>query len=1026
MRRRIAAAALFLVFVALAVAPAQDGLRPPPVADGAAASPPLTLAEADTRLEIADRMLQGGIYDRALALAESILNHPDALATGSDPARNEEWLVRREKARFIRERGRLGQAASGTELEEIAEAFLHLSNNRYRLAEPAYHVQSAYWAARAYEQIGDYQDAVDNYSRVGGISLPQGMEGDAAQRMSRCLRLLAEEIPYPGGMRDRQRRSLLLNQAIAELDRARLAFPIGNRRKEIELDLIALRMARREEQFVREAASEAEAYIESDPAKDELRARATLYRGQAAAMLGNPSEAADWFTRVVDDEAPSDADGRSARLGLALALVELAESAGSDDRRRLLHQADESLDLALDGTMSPGPWDGARVIKAGVQLGLDQPSGALDTLRPILDGRELNPAAWQAAGMAELRRGRLGDAIAFLYPATRPSNPSRASRYDAAREAARSADSRRDYGLSLALNHQASRMLRRGRLFSSLLVQEFHAMETILKLGKAGGPVSLSGDIDLLMADSDSTVLSPDRHRREAAEELALALGRILWKGGDPDSGYDLAVRSEAAHEWGGDGIAKLELAIAMISHLRTRQPSGVTDSILSSRLGEARHALALARAERILAAPEPDEAAIDRTLGDFAAAAASFQQASSGGLSVQDSLDQGMVNMESGAFLMNLFQRWESGRWAGRASAWRDEARLRIEASLRPFNQAIATSGSASLAARRARWSRGRALELMEEWRGAAVDYLSLMNNSELSRVLRANAARRWAVCMGKLGESRAALTRLQVFADIDAESALLAGRLAEESGYPREAYQHYLFATNPESPSLPPATPGRIQDAAYHAARLALEDANEANPLLPPEQVVADARRLLETGAMADLNGGWAVRMLNLLGESWLKEPGGWELANRFAQGIVERSGTTDAVNRAMHLLSAKAQAQGGNYAAALDELDYARELVDDSAASRADAALVTLETARVYRAQGRQDDALRAYADVFAVYPDQREADDAARVESAVMLLSAPEAGEREREQARGILSGLRDQMRAEKIMRDFGIR
>ncbi|MCD8350194.1 MAG: hypothetical protein LUC93_06240 [Planctomycetaceae bacterium] len=1002
---------LFLCLTALATA--QDG-------------PALTPGSAKTQLDIAHRMLEGGIYSPALETANAILDNPAATPQSPSDPLSLEWLMVRENARFVRERARLGLAADRRDYDDVAEAFVQLSNNRYRLPEPAYNVQSAYWAARAYEAIGEYREAVDYYSRVGGLSLPQGMEGDAAQRMSRSLRMLAEEIPYPGTIRDRQRRDRLLNQAIAELDRARLAFPIGNRRKEIELDRIALRMARREEQFVREAASEAEAYLDSDPAKDELRARAALYRGQAAAILGNQEDAVSWFSKVIDEEQPSVDDRRTARLGLALALVEMSNAVGLEEKTRLLRQADDALSLAIDGTMSPGPWDGARVIKARVQLDLAEPSAAIETLAPILSGGHASPAAWQVAGNAELRRGRYADAFDYLYPATRPSNGNRDIRYAASRDGSRTAETRRDYGISLALNHQASRMLRRDRLFSSLLVSEFLAMETILKLGKMGGPVSLSGDTDLLAADSDAAYFSLNDKRQTEAEQVTAALGTLLWHGGNPDVGYDLAIAAESAYEWAEDGIHKLELAIGMISHLRKRQPAGVTDSVLSSRLGEARHALALARADQILHADEPDPAAIDRTLGDFAAAAASFQEASTGGYSLQDSLDQGMVNMESGAFLMQLADKWERGQFAGMAMSWRDEARGRIESSLRPFNQAIANSGPSSLAARRAKWSRGRALELMREWRGASVDYLSLMNNSELPRVLRANAARRWAVCMGKLGESRMALTRLNVFAEIDAEAALLAGHLAEEAGYSREAYGHYLFAADPASPSLPPSTPSRIQDATYHAARLALNNPADANPLLAPEQVVAEVRSLLEENALADLNGSWTVPILLLLGESTLADPGGADAAYRLAHAIIERGDAPPPVERAMYILAAKARSADGRYDLALDELDSARELLDAGARSRPDAATITLETARIYRAQGRMDDALRAYADVFAVYPDQEEADDAARTEAAMMLLTADGAGEREHEQARGILAGLRDQMLAERIMRDYGIR
>ncbi len=994
----------------------------------AAGEPPLTLETADSRLAIAERMLEGGIYQRSGEIADTVLSDPAASGQSGPPAEAAAWLRRRETARFILDRGRLGLATSREQFLDAAESLVQLANNRYRLDEPAYNVQAAYWAGRAYEAAEDWAEAVELFSRVGGVSLPAGMEGDAAQRTSRSLRRMAEEVPYPGNARDRQRRDELLNRAVAELDRARLAFPVGNRRKEIELDRIALRMARREGQFVREAITEAEAFIAGDPSKDELRARAVLYRGQASAMLGDPATAATWFRRVTGEENPSDEDRRRADIGLGLALAEMSESAGAEEKTRLLGQAATALEKALAGAAAGESWDGARIILARIQLFLDRPGAALDTLAPVLAETRINHAAWREAGMAELRRGRPGEALERLYPPTRPSNPNPVLRREACREGARTAEARRDFGLALALNHQASRLLRRERLFSTLLTSEFQAMDVLLKLGKMGGPVSLSGDADLLMSDTEAQTVSIGDKRGQAAAGLAEAFGRLLSGGGNPDSAYDLAVRAEAAHEWSGDGRPKLELAIGMISHLRQRRPAGVTDRVLSSRLGEARHALALARAEAILAAEtEPANADIERTLGDFASAADSFQDASAGGFSVQDSLDQGMVNLESGGFLMRLADRWNRGRWSSPSLSWREEARQRIEASLTPFNQAIATSGPSSLAARRAKWSRGRALELMGEWRGATADYLSLMNNSELPRVLRANAARRWAVCMRELGESRQALARLAVFADIDAEAALLAGGLAEDAAIPREAYQRYLFAADPASPSLPPATPGRVQEASYRAARLALSDPNEANPLLPPATVVSQARSLLQKAATADISGPWTVPMLNLLGESWIgEEPEGWRIAYRVAMDTLETPGSGVAVDRAMHILASRAMAKGGQYAHALDELDSARELLDDTPSSRHDAALVTLETARIYRSQGRRDDALRAYADVFAVYPEEVDSAEAARQEAALLLLAAPGAGEREREQARGILNGLRDQMLAEKIMREHGMR
>ncbi|MCL1999947.1 MAG: hypothetical protein FWG74_00805 [Planctomycetes bacterium] len=994
----------------------------------AAAGEPLTLEMADNRLAIAERMLEGGIYERAGELANEILSDPAARGQTGSPDEIAAWLRRREAARFIMDRSRFGMAVTREQFLDAAGSLVQLANNRYRLGEPAYNVQAAYWAGRAYEAAENWSEAVGLFSRVGGVSLPAGMEGDAAQRTSRCLRRLAEEIPYPGTARDRQYRSDLLNRAVTELDRSRLAFPVGNRRKEIELDRIALRMARREGQFIREAMTEAEIFIAGEPSKDELRARAALFRGQAAAMLGNPADAVIWFRKVATEENPSDEDRRWADIGLGLALAEMSGLTESEEKNRLLGQAAVALEKALDGVVAGGSWDNVRVVLARILITLERYEAALETLAPVVAEAKINHAAWREAGMAELRRGRLNEAIACLYPPTRPSNPNSVLRREACQEAARIAEARRDFGLAMALNHQASRLLRGERLFSTLLMVEFQAMEILLKLGRMDNFVSFSSDTDILMQDSDALAASIQDKRRQAVAGVAEALGHLLAGGGDPDTAYDLAMQTEAAYVWSGDSRSKLELSIGMISHLRQRRPAGVSDRVLSSRLGDARYTLALARADAILSGlVEPTLEEIELALGDFTSAADIFQDASAGGFSVQDSLNQGMVSLESGGVLMRLAERWNRGKWSALAISWSEDARQRIESSLTPFNHAIATSAPSSPSARLARWLRGRALEFLGEWRTAAADYLSLMNNSELPRVFRANSARRWAICMGELGESRQALARLAVFADIDAEASLLAGRLADASDNPREAYQRYLFAANPSSPALPPATPGRFQEASYRAARLALEDPNEADPLQPAAAVVSQARTLLERAALADISSPWTVTILNLLGESWIQEePEGWRTAHRIAMNIIENPVSGVGAERAMHILAAKALTKAGRHSQALDELDSARELLDETASGRYDAAIIILETARIYRNQGRNEDAIRAYADVFAVHPEEAPSADAARQEAALLLLAMPGAGDREREQARNILNGVRDQRLAERIMREYGMR
>lgn len=366
-----------------------------------------SLQEADARLAVAQSLLEGGIYDQAKEIALSILND-DAFREPGNATHAEAvpWLQRREAARFTLERGRFGLAHDTEEYLDIAEEFAFLFQNRYRLPSPAYHLQSAYWAARAYQEAGDYDRAVAMYSRVGGFNLPPGMEGDAARRTSECLREMAEALPYPGDHQDRQLRNRLLDQAIDELGRARNAMAVGRERKELELDLISLRLARREPDYLREALAEAEAFMTAEAARDALRARAALYRAMASERLGDAEDAITWFRAVVNDENPDAEDRRTAEMGLALALRELSENRQGDERTAVLRESVQAFQRALADAGDDARFDRARTILALTLLDLGQPSVALEAINPILRRGDPGPSVRYAAGRAELARGR--------------------------------------------------------------------------------------------------------------------------------------------------------------------------------------------------------------------------------------------------------------------------------------------------------------------------------------------------------------------------------------------------------------------------------------------------------------------------------------------------------------------------------------------------------------------------------------------------------------------------------------------
>ncbi|MDR1613353.1 MAG: hypothetical protein LBT97_11325 [Planctomycetota bacterium] len=976
----------------------------------------------DNRLAIAGRLIDSGFYADALPIAEAALEDPvlapDPVVTG--PA-NADLFSRREAARFHRERSRLGLAASRDEFLDVAGEFVLLFQNRYRLAEPRYSVESAFWAGRAYQEAGDYERAVAMYGRAGGVFLPENMEGEAARRMSESLRLMAEELPYPGAPEDRDRRRMLLDQAIDELARARQAFPVGRRRKELELDLIALRLARREPDSVRAALAEADAFLSAEAARDDLRARAALYRGVASERLGDAAAAATWYRAVLTDENPVPDDRLEARLGLAVSLRELAENLEVAERGPLLAEAVQVFrDAIADAPRGARP-DQARILMAAALLDLGSPGEAMDTLRPLATDDSSPRAAFHLAGSAALALGRLEEAVRHSLRAALPSTNDRALRLAAVALAARAARGMGDLGLALAFSREQARILRRELAFASLLAAEFAAMETLLRLGRAGGPVSLSTDAELGRGGVGGAARDASAWRADSAERLARTLGNVFSPVGDADSGFELSLAAEAALSWSGAGEEDLETALGIIRRLRNRRPPGVTESDLLSREGEAFHALALARGARVLAGDRPDPGEIDQVLGHFTLAAMNYRAAAGGVDAGTDLLDQGVVNLESGEFLLRLADRWSSG---GTSLDWRAEARQRLEAALSPFNRIIRNARRVSPQVMRAHWSRAKALELLGEWREAAASYLRLANDSEAPRILRINAARRWAAARLALGgELRAEVDKIANFAAVDAETAYFAGQLAEAAGEYARAYAEYIAAADPDAPSMPPTTHGRQLLAAQRAAGLALGRPDEVSPDANPDSLRAAARELLEKTAYGDLSGPWTEGILNELVDSWLREePDGWRTALRLAMRAAADSRAPAALRRAMLILAAEAHRKGGEYGEALERLDEARELLagGDAGRGRADAARIVLDTARIYANQGRVEDALRAYAETFAAYPEIERYADPARIEAARLVLSRPGAGDSEVNQARSILSGLRDRALAGEIL------
>ncbi|MDR3211255.1 MAG: tetratricopeptide repeat protein, partial [Planctomycetota bacterium] len=983
-----------------------------------------TLAEADQRLAAGFRLLDSGLFTQASDIALKILNDPAFHESDSPTAEDlANSLARRETARFLLERSRFGLAESREEYLDVAEELAFLFQNRYRLANPVYSVQSAYWSGRSFQEAGDYDRAIAMYSRVGGSNLPEKMEGDAARRVSQCLRQQADLIPFPGTIETRRKRENLLNQAISELEQARNSFPIGDDRKQVELDLIGLRMSSRQLDYIREAQSDANIFLAGEAARNELRARAALYRAQAAAFLGETTTAIQYYQELLKEENPTPDDRRTAEISLALSFREMAENLPAEDRTGFLRQASETLGEAMALAGDGEEWDQAHMLWATLLLELKQPTAVLDAIAPLLKRDDPPARANYLAGRAEWELGHLEEAISHLEAATRPSGAAVRLRIDAARAAADVARYRGNPGLALTMRHQASRLFRQILDYGSLLGSEFSAMEEILGLGSASVRNTIPWDWMLGLSDSDVGGSDISERQAGAIQVLGKTLTNILQMGPEdlsPDSrrlanaAYELSVRMEELTNWSEAGSDGFTLVLGMISHLRSRQLTGqasLSNRELLSREGETYYGLAVILAGQIMTNDVLDQDGIRQVLANFDRSGDCYRESSGIGRSLTDTLALGMVNLASGGFLLHMADKWGSNEGSregsSQADVWRQDGKQRISSSLRFFDFIIAGVGSASSLSLKARLSRSTALELLDEWDSAARGFAWLMNDSEVSSVLRLNAARHWANCQVKLGETARALDRLAVFSETDAETAFVAAQIAEESGNLALAWRLYLFAADPASPAAPPKRPGRLQDATYRAASLAIHHPKEVEPDQIPLELRHRARELLEQAVERGVSGDSAVGIFRELGESWIYESTeGWREAYRLLMREVEQTTGDDHLRRSLYLLASQALVAGGNLPGALEELDHASDLLPTELrpVDRRDAASITLAMADIFRLEERWDDALRAYAEVFATYPEEEELSEDSRLRAARLLLELPGSGAKEKEQAR----------------------
>lgn len=1007
-----------------------------------------TPAEIEETLARARRFFEGGGFSQARAICQALLDNPafaplpplppptpqeitssDATRRAQERKAHEEARIarqnQRETAMFLAARSLYEMAGSDPPLlqQAIGEFSILADPKKSGFLRPLYAIQAAFWMGRAHLRRKEPFEAALILRRLANQGPEGALEGEtllflaeALQQLADSLQLqdaeqgiadtrarqllrpesaqeiltFAKENPGEHERRLQRIRRLLREEAIAELSRFAINYPQNEKREEAELRLIELQMDLGD---YAGAEAMAKSFLNRALPRTEGHARARVRLAEAMYWQGEIERAAEEFEAILTEirkgtVTPSPATLIDLHHGRAWASWKLAQTASPEQRREFLLRARSSFLAVL---ASPLPLDDPRrnsdiYTLAETHLALGENHEALTRLTELLDDPRFHTRASYLAAQANRGLGRNEEAAHQFASVLRGAmeDGDRVLYLEALRALASLEQEDGAYAEALGHEREAAMLARILRDYTTAAEAEFGAAQALAGLGKRD-----------------------ESRERAIAQKIANTLARLTTPSPSPADlcflGHDLACSLRALHRSLQASPAHYDLAMKDLQRLRSQ----VGDRLRKDALDEA-EALALSRKiqdriQTILPLPEIQEEDLREifTLTESAVTLArtGIQANPRGPLAPRLHLLTGKILADTGRFALRIAELYSVKGNTSAAAIARERGRRYLQEGLPAFRLA-AESGSESILLE-AETQLAESYFDLEEYEEAGKVFADLVHRPNLPASSRIHCHRRWARALAQRGRLDEAVSHLVPYLEMDPEIAIEASQWLEKLQRPAQARAALVHAL---AASSSPAQRSLAAEAAYRLHLLDLTSPTLVGGKLDPELVRQESALALARLATEYPDTPWSGLAVLALGEHLLPAPPlrsplslplpsgpvtvstRWEEVLAIVSSIAESNALTPETIQALHLTRGRAFLEGKQYEQALEAFRQAEMIATDSETGYARRAAAVRGQGDVARAKGDEDEALRYYARVWAVFHRAATEADLARLTAA----------------------------------------
>ena len=980
-----------------------------------------TPAEVKEVLTIMERMFAGGSYPAVRQIAHELLENNPALAplpageplsAAGDDAKaygdlRRERQQQREKVRFFSARALYEQAllaARGGQSREMinaaAQEFIRLGDNVWGFTKPEFRAAACHYAGRCLEYLTDYPRAIFYMRECAQHEPDAALDVENSIRMARCLQGYAEIIGDDGLARSplddippagrSHTRASLLKEAEQELAKIATQHPQNDRRQDIELMLIELRYSLGAYSDVQYQASD---YIKRATPGSAEYAKAAYFLANAVYRQGGLDEAAKLFADALEQKITDSRLRGELFLGQGRVNAQMAQTASVEQRQTFLARAQTALRQAVQLLPFGAVWDGAVREFAAVLLELKEYREADKVLQEFLSHAHERPqivenyyAGLAARGLGDFARARSHMETVIEYCAAGGRELRYALEAVNVLAAIEHAGARPAEALTYyRAGAEAAKFLREYDLYAQSCLGAALAQAELNTFSAASRDAAGARLGDAVLGMLASARAAEPVPLQTAAREVAFRMGALRdWSHAAPEN-LDKALASLTA------------LRGRMLSRLREDELEFVEGRILFWQAELARRNLriniktAAADYTPVLekyarAAEVAEKAVAANSRGTFAAPAryllAEILNASAG------------LRRE----LAGEFRRRGNG---GDAVPLESESEEEYRKALNPLGLAIADAESDTALRVAARTLLGNTyLNLARISKEQSLYYEKgldalriLVNEPTITGAQKTAAVRGIATALAGGGRIDEAMAMLSPQTARDLPSAMQAAELLRQQDQPRAAYR-----TLAEGIRHAPAGHPDERESRYALAVLGLNTAADVAPdndAAAADKLRADSLKQLGTLAEDCAGTDLASRALLAMGEYLIgvKE---YDKAVEYAETGLAREGQAVVTAQALHLMEGRAFLAWGRERRDKDLLDKARAsfvkaeraAVFDNPLGRRQRAFAVYEQGNVAAALGHEEEALRYYGRVFAIFHLEYEPSDLARLAAAAI--------------------------------------